>query len=39
VSVMRPGVLRAATYLGIEDEHIERAIEAIPQALGALVRA
>ena len=39
VSVMRPGVLRAATYLGIEDEHIERAVDAIPQALGALVRA
>src|SRR5262245_54773900 len=39
VSVMRPGVLRAATYLGIEDEHIDRALEAIPRALGALVRA
>jgi threonine aldolase len=39
VSVMRPGVLRAATYLGIEDEHIEQALDAIPRALGALVRA
>jgi threonine aldolase len=39
VSVMRPGALRAATYLGIEDEHIDRAVEAIPRALGALVRA
>jgi threonine aldolase len=36
---MRPGVLRAATYLGIEDEHVERASEAIPQALGVLVGA
>jgi threonine aldolase len=33
VSVLRPGVLRAATYVGITDEDIERAIEAIPQAL------
>jgi len=39
VSVMRPGVMRAATYLGIEDEHIDRAVEAIPRALGALVGA
>ncbi|MBA3718603.1 MAG: aminotransferase class I/II-fold pyridoxal phosphate-dependent enzyme [Actinobacteria bacterium] len=39
VSVMRPGVLRAATYLGIEDEHVDRAREAIPRALGALVSA
>jgi threonine aldolase len=33
VSVLRPGVLRAATYLGISDEDVERAIEAIPAAL------
>jgi threonine aldolase len=33
VSVLRPGVLRAATYLGISDEDVERAIEAIPRAL------
>jgi threonine aldolase len=39
VSVMRPGVLRAATYLGIEDAHIDEALEAIPRALGALVGA
>jgi threonine aldolase len=39
VSVMRPGVLRAATYLGIDDEHIDEALEAIPRALGALVGA
>ena len=39
VGGLRPGVLRAATYLGIEDEDVERAIELIPRALGALVRA
>jgi threonine aldolase len=32
---MHPGVLRAVTHLGITDEDIERAIEAIPRALGA----
>jgi threonine aldolase len=39
VSTMRPGVLRAVTYLGIDDDGIERAVEAIPQALGARVAA
>ena len=39
VSVLRPGVLRTATYLGISDEDVERAVEAIPRGLGALVRA
>jgi threonine aldolase len=39
VSTLRPGVLRAVTYLGVEDEAIEQAIEVIPQALGARVRA
>jgi threonine aldolase len=29
-----PGVLRAVTHLGIADEDIDRAIEAIPRALG-----
>ena len=38
VSVLRPGVLRAATYLGVTDEDVERAIESIPKALEALVR-
>jgi threonine aldolase len=33
VSVLRPGVLRAATYLGITDDDVARAIEVIPQAL------
>jgi len=37
VSRLRPGVLRAATYLGVGDEHVERAIEALPRALGAAV--
>jgi threonine aldolase len=36
---LRPGVLRAATYLGIGDDEIDRAVELIPRALGALVRA
>jgi hypothetical protein len=31
--VLRPGVLRVATYLGVTDDDVERAIEAIPQAL------
>jgi threonine aldolase len=39
VSTLRPGVLRAVTYLGIDDDAIERAVEAIPQALGASVAA
>jgi threonine aldolase len=36
VSTLRPGVLRAVTALGIEDADIERAVEAIPRALGVL---
>jgi threonine aldolase len=39
VGLLRPGVLRAATYLGIWDEDIEQAVELIPQALGVLARA
>jgi threonine aldolase len=35
---LRPGVFRAATYLGVEDEDIEQAIRVIPEALGALAR-
>ena len=30
---LRPGVVRLATYLGIEDEHIQTAIESIARAL------
>ena len=37
--VLRPGVLRRGTYLGVTDEDVDRAAEAIPRALGALVRA
>jgi threonine aldolase len=36
---MKPGLLRAVTHLDVTDEDIERAIEAIPQALGILARA
>jgi threonine aldolase len=36
VSTLRPGVLRAVTYLGVTDDDIERAIDAIPRALGVL---
>jgi threonine aldolase len=39
VSTLRPGVLRAVTYLGVDDEAIEAAIDAIPQALRARVSA
>src|SRR5205823_7824726 len=34
VSDLRPGVLRIATYLGITDEDIDAAVEAVPRALG-----
>jgi threonine aldolase len=33
VGVLRPGVLRLATYLGVTDDDVELAIEAIPRAL------
>jgi threonine aldolase len=39
VSTLRPGVLRAVTYLGVDDEAIETAVDAIPLALGARVGA
>jgi threonine aldolase len=38
VGVLRPGVVRIATYLGVTDEDVERASEAIPRALGVLTR-
>jgi threonine aldolase len=38
-ATMLPGVLRAVTHLDVSDEDVDRAIEAIPRALGALVRA
>jgi threonine aldolase len=39
VSVLRPGVLRVATYLGVSDEDVDRATAVIPEALGVLARA
>ena len=36
VSDLRPGVLRAITYLGVTDDDVDRAIELIPRALGAV---
>lgn len=35
VSELRPGVLRAVTYLGVGDDDVDRAIEVIPRVLGA----
>jgi threonine aldolase len=37
VGWLRPGVLRLATYLGVEDVDIEAALEAIPRALAVRV--
>jgi threonine aldolase len=39
VSTLRPGYLRAVTYLGVDDDAIDGAIEAIPRALGVLAPA
>ncbi|HEY2326691.1 MAG TPA: GntG family PLP-dependent aldolase [Gaiellaceae bacterium] len=39
VSVTRPGVLRAVTHLDITDDDVELALDAVPRALGAHVRA
>jgi threonine aldolase len=36
---MHPTRLRAVTHLDIDDEDVDRAIELIPRALGALARA
>jgi threonine aldolase len=38
-STVHPTLLRAVTHLDVSDEDIDRAIELIPRALGALVRA
>ncbi len=38
VGVLRPGVLRLATYLGVTDEDVDRAADVIPRALEALAR-
>jgi threonine aldolase len=39
VSSLRPGVLRAVTYLGVDDDDVERAVALLPRALAALARA
>jgi len=39
VGRLRPGFLRAATHLDVSDADVERALELIPAALGAGVRA
>ena len=39
VGVLRPGVLRVATHLGVTDDDVDRAINLIPQALGVLATA
>jgi threonine aldolase len=36
---MRPGFLRAVTHLDLTDDDIERAVQLVPQALGAYVHA
>jgi threonine aldolase len=36
VGKLRPGVVRIATYLGVTDEDVERAAEAIPRALASI---
>ncbi len=38
LSPTKPGTLRAVTHLDVGDDDIERAVEAVPQALGAHVR-
>ncbi len=39
LSQTRPGVLRAVTHLDLTDEDVEHALGAVPEALGAHVRA
>jgi threonine aldolase len=39
VGLLRPGVLRVATHLGVSDEDVDRAIELIPRTLGVLAPA
>jgi len=39
MSRMRPGVLRAATYLGVDDDMIDAAVALVPRALEARVSA
>jgi threonine aldolase len=39
LSQTRPGVLRAVTHLDVTDDDVDRALELVPQALGAHVHA
>lgn len=39
VGLLRPGVLRVATHLGVTDADVDRAVELIPRGLGVLVPA
>jgi threonine aldolase len=39
LSQTRPGVIRAVTHLDIDDDDVERALAAVPRALGSVVRA
>jgi threonine aldolase len=39
LSQTRPGVLRAVTHLDLDDDDVDRALELVPQALGAHVHA
>jgi threonine aldolase len=39
VGLLRPGVIRVATHLGVSDEDVDRAIELIPRGLGVLAAA
>ncbi len=39
VGLLRPGVVRVATHLGVSDDDIDSAIELIPRALGVLAAA
>jgi threonine aldolase len=39
LSQTKPGIIRAVTHLDIDDDDVERALAAIPRALGAGVRA
>ena len=36
---MKTGVIRAVTHLDIDDDDVERALQAVPHALGARVHA
>ena len=38
-TTIHPTRLRAVTHLDVTDDDIERALELVPRALGALVRA